>query len=271
MPTWSEILTELRLESAKSTPNVHDFVRKKYLKKLSTHTKRNTILYSTAFTVAQGNYPAELLSIVEEDVQGMMEVSYQLDKSQGLDLILHSPGGSPEAAEGIVNYLHEQFESIRVIIPQLAMSAATMIACSGHSILMGKHSSLGPVDPQLMIQTGHSVTSNPAKAIIDQFYKALSEVGQPDKQAWSILLGQYGPSLIVQCENYIEMSRELVEEWLKRWMFNGQPFPKTPFAIFPPSVFEPILPQYNHFQRQHHPDNEIILANTLGNSSALWF
>ena len=32
----------------------------------------------------------------------------------------------------------------------MAMSGGTMIACSCKEILMGKHSSLGPVDPQIM-------------------------------------------------------------------------------------------------------------------------
>ena len=40
-------------------------------------------------------------------------------------------------------------EDIRAIIPQTSMSGGTMIACSCKEILMGKHSSLGPVDPQI--------------------------------------------------------------------------------------------------------------------------
>jgi ClpP class serine protease len=33
------------------------------------------------------------------------------------------------------------------------MSAATMLACSANKIVMGKHSFLGPIDPQFIIQT----------------------------------------------------------------------------------------------------------------------
>ena len=102
------------------------------------------------------------------------------------------------------------------------MSAATMIACASSSIVMGKHSSLGPLDPQLIINTPNGPTSNPAEAIIDQFYKALKEIKEDDKQAWSILLHQYGPSLITQCQNYIKMSKNLVEDWLNRFMFYGE-------------------------------------------------
>ena len=67
----------------------------------------------------------------------------------GLDLVLHTPGGDPTAAEGIVNYLHAKFgRDVRVIVPQMAMFAGTMLACSARSILMGKQSCLGPIDPQ---------------------------------------------------------------------------------------------------------------------------
>lgn len=102
------------------------------------------------------------------------------------------------------------------------MSAATMIACSGASIVMGKHSNIGPVDPQLIINSPNGPTSNPAKAIIDQFYKALQEVNEPNKQAWAILLNQYGPSVITQCENYIKMSENLIRDWLNRFMFKTE-------------------------------------------------
>lgn len=126
MPTWSEILTELKVESAQGNSAPFDSVRRKYLSLLSSHTNRNVILYASAFT-QKGGAP-ELQSVTEEDVQGMMEVSHGLDKEKPVDLIIHSPGGSPEAAEGIVEYLHTQFPEVRVVIPQIAMSAATMIA-----------------------------------------------------------------------------------------------------------------------------------------------
>ena len=70
-----------------------------------------------------------------------------------LDLILHSPGGSLEAAEQIVTYLRSKYDNIRAIVPQNAMSAATMIACACDEIMMGKHSALGPIDPQITVPT----------------------------------------------------------------------------------------------------------------------
>ena len=88
-----------------------------------------------------------------------------LDSTKGLDLILHTPGGDIAATEALVGYLRSMFNTdIRAIIPQIAMSAGTMIALSCKEIVMGKHSSLGPIDPQL--------GGLPAHGIIEEFTKA---------------------------------------------------------------------------------------------------
>jgi len=142
-------------------------------------------------------------------------------RGQDLDLILHSPGGSPEAAEAIVNYIRSKFQHVRVIV---AMSAATMVACSGNVIVMGKHSSLGPIDPQLVLQTSIGIQMVPAQAILDQFEQAKRECADPAKlAAWMPMLGQYGPHLLVFCQNALKMAQELVRDWLKAYMFIGDP------------------------------------------------
>ena len=38
---------------------------------------------------------------------------------------------------------------MRAFIPQISMSAGTMIAMSCREIIMGEQSSLGPIDPQM--------------------------------------------------------------------------------------------------------------------------
>lgn len=56
-----------------------------------------------------------------------MEAVYGL-RNEKLDLIVHSGGGSAEATDAIVSYLRQKFKHIRIIIPQAAMSAGTMLA-----------------------------------------------------------------------------------------------------------------------------------------------
>jgi len=221
MPTWGEILTELKQTEEKGVKPPFDTVRRKYLAATYEKTGRNTILYATKWTQA-GVIDPELLSITEEDIQGLMEVIHGL-KGPNLDLIVHSPGGSPEATEALVSYLRTKFSDIRVIIPQSAMSAATMLACASNRIIMGKHSFISPIDPQLILHTQVGVQAVPAQAILDQFELAKSECEDPKKLgSWLPILSQYGPALLIQCKNALELSQRLVSEWLELYMFAGK-------------------------------------------------
>lgn len=223
MPTWSGILEELAQSQVGGGPPQFDAVRRKYLAALFQDTHREVILYASKWTQHDPNISPDVISIVDEDLQGIMEVIHGLN-GPNLDLILHSPGGSLEAAESIVVYLRSKFPHIRVIVPQLAMSAATMIACAAGSIVLGKHSFLGPIDPQIIINTPLGQRMVPAQAILEQFDLAKQECRDPSKLgAWLPMLSQYGPDLLVQCQHASEMSKTLVEGWLKTHMFTGDP------------------------------------------------
>jgi len=138
-------------------------------------------------------------------------------KQNGLDLIIHTPGGSIAAAESIVDYLKRMFgKNVRAIIPQMAMSAGTMIACSCKQILMGKHSNIGPIDPQL--------NGIPAAGVIEEFKTALREI-KNDPEAinvWQYILRQYPPSFLGQCENGVNWASAFVGEELRSNMFAGK-------------------------------------------------
>lgn len=214
MPTWGEILAEITASAqARSGNPDFDSIRRSYLTRLNDLTRRDTIIYYSDWLSGTGP------GITLEDMQGVMEVSRGL-RGPGLDLILHSPGGSAEATASIVRYLRRQFSEIRVFVPLAAMSAATMWALSGNEIVMGSHSQLGPIDPQLVTPQG----AIPARAVIDQFERAKKECsGDPSLLgAWLPILQQYGPALIDQCYSAETLARRLVRQWLKTYMFAGR-------------------------------------------------
>ncbi len=220
MPIWSEILAELTHTQEQERLPDFDGVRRKYLGQLHWHSGRNVILYASGW-LQKSDAPPALVSIGDEDIQALMEVVHGLEGND-LDLILHSPGGSPEAAEAIVSYLRSRFSHIRAIVPQLAMSAATMIACAADEIVLGEHSFLGPTDPQLLLPTSLGVRAVPTQAVLDQFDRAQRECADPEKlAAWLPMLSQYGPDLLVQCESALNMSKELVKTWLETYMLKG--------------------------------------------------
>jgi len=214
MPGWGEIHAEVTASAAANggRPDF-DGIRRKYLSRLHQLTGRDTIVYATDWL--RGAQP--LSSIDLGDMQGMMEVCQGL-KGPGLDVILHSPGGSAEATASIVRYLRGKFSEVRVFVPLAAMSAATMWALSADCVVMGKHSQLGPIDPQLITQQGAAI---PARAVIEQFERAKAEVQANPAAlgAWAPILQQYGPALLEQCEKAEQLARRLVQEWLGVYMF----------------------------------------------------
>lgn len=190
-------------------------IRKKYIQMLYQKTGRNVIIYYSGFMKIRNDFLE--LSIEDNDINGFMSAIHKLDKSKGLDLILHTPGGSISAAEEIVNYLRNIFgTNIRMIVPQIAMSAGTMIACAGKEILMGKHSCLGPTDPQFR--------GLPAHGVIEEFNTAMEEVlKNKDKiLIWREIVSKYHPTFIGECAKAIELSNELVANWLATGMFKGE-------------------------------------------------
>lgn len=213
MATWNDLLNEII--AAGST---HDIIRRKYLAALHKQTGRNVIAYYSGFQQKPivAERMGEMLSLNDQDINGFMAVIHGLERKKGLDLILHTPGGGIAATESIVDYLRKMFDGdIRAIVPQMAMSAGTMLALACKSIVMGKHSSLGPIDPQL-----HGV---PAHGVIDEFEQAKKEIAEDPSTipVWQAIVGKYPPTLIYRARQAIDWSNANVEQWLETGMFAG--------------------------------------------------
>lgn len=223
MPSWGEIVAEINATPGNEQAGALDIVRRKYLAALHAHTGRPVILYASRWVQGVPAGTEAFVSITDEDVHGFMEVVRDL-KGPNLDLVIHSPGGSPEAAEGIVKYLRAKFGNIRVLVPQLAMSAATMLSCAANEVLLGRHSFLGPTDPQLLLQTTTGRRFVAAQALLAQFDMALEECKDRNNWgAWAPMLPQYGPDLVVTAENACRMTAHLVGRWLTEYMFADVP------------------------------------------------
>jgi len=212
---WKDVLNDIqslqRREALKSKSAV-DIIRRRYLLSLHKKTGRNVIAYYSGF-LSKPDIDSE---INDEDKNGFMMAVHKMKPALGLDLILHTPGGSISATQSIVDYLHRIFKgNIRAIVPQIAMSAGTIIACSCKSILMGKHSNLGPIDPHM--------NGMPAHGVISEFKRACEEVkDDPQKiPIWQTIIRQYRPAFLSQCENAIEWSDTFVKEQLEKVMFDG--------------------------------------------------
>lgn len=214
MPNWKTLLSEVE-----AAGTIYDVVRRKYLTRLQEVTGRNVIVYYSGWLhkAALERLGYVSLGIEDSDKNGFMATIHELDRSKGLDLFLHTPGGDTAATESLVDYLRSMFgTNIRAFVPQLAMSAGTMIALSCKEIIMGNHSSLGPIDPQI-----HGL---PAHGIIEEFETAAKQI-QADQSKiplWQPIIAKYHPALIGECQKAIAWSNQMVKEWLISGMFEGE-------------------------------------------------
>lgn len=212
MPNWKSVLREIALNQATDNESPFDKIRRKYLRQLQRHTGRNVIAYYSGFL---SKPRVEGTEINDEDKNGFMLCIHNLDKTKGLDLLLHTPGGDGAATESLVDYLRSIFGlNIRVIVPQIAMSAGTMIACSCNEILMGRESSLGPIDPQFGIIG--------AIGLMTEVRRAYLEILNNPQAAlfWNPILGKITPSFIQRCEEAIKNSNEFITRTLAENMFS---------------------------------------------------
>lgn len=225
MSTWGEVEQELLKHRLKDGTPDFDGVRRDYLRQLSEYTERSTIIYETAgFSPPPGVSPDDVSITLDPDVGAFMEVVHGLPKDTPIDLILHSPGGTAEAAEAIVEYLRGRFPGLRVIVPIAAMSAATMMALAADEIIMGAHSQLGPIDPQLTIPTPEGPRSAPAAAIRQQFKEARDDLATHPEHtaAWLPIIRSMAPALLQICETAEKLSKSIVSKWLTKYMFKDR-------------------------------------------------
>lgn len=225
MASWNELLEELERIPKEDKKAKNDWGRNKLQESLdyisSQRQGRNVIFYGSAFLIKPQADPFNL-QLTFEEINGFMSVMYKMDWDKGLTLLIHTPGGITNAAETVVEYLHSKFDYIEVIVPTYAMSAGTMIALGSNNIIMGRQSQLGPIDPQMPIGGGRTVS---ARAIVDQFERARRELGKNinDAHLWAPILQTLGPAFLQEAQNALDYGERMVRAWLRERMFQDEP------------------------------------------------
>lgn len=219
MASWSELQNDLAQIPAAQRG---DWIKARIdseLSALAAITNLNVIVYASSY-LQKPQVPGIYLSITPEDINGFLSALYKMDSSKGLLLVLHTPGGSADAAETIVRYLWSKFKSITTLIPTYAMSAGTMIALASDRLVMGRQSQLGPTDPQFFI----GGVPYSAHSIVKQFEEARSDIiATPNAaRAWAPVLQPFGPALLQEARKALTHGQTLVAEWLRARMFKAE-------------------------------------------------
>jgi hypothetical protein len=186
--------------------------RQSIIKSIEEITKRPLIVYAAKLEVALiGSNNIGL-----GDVVGFTDLIANIT-DDNIDVFIESPGGSVEATQRIVNILRKNFKHIRYFVAGSAYSAATMLALSGDEILMHDSACLGPIDPQ--------INGIPARSILNGFNgvkEVLNKEGPKSLPAYLPLLNKYDLHILEICKDSEERGRELVRDWLERYMLKNE-------------------------------------------------
>lgn len=139
--------------------------------------------------------------------------------SENLDFYLETPGGSGEAAEEIVEFIHKKFRNTSFVISGEAKSAGTIMVLSGDEILMTESGSLGPIDAQIRI--GRSVVS--AYDYMEWIHEKRQEAERNKKlnPFDATMVAQISPGELNGVDNALNFAADLVEEWLPKHKFKN--------------------------------------------------
>ena len=132
-----------------------------------------------------------------------------------LDLMLTSLGGDAETALRLASMCHADRDEFRVIVPDTAASAATLLALAAESIVMSSTSALGPIDPQVLLP--HRQGYYPAKdilAIVDDLDQRTRENPQAF-ELYASLLGDVDAIIYQVAKAAIDRTAELVPEVMR--------------------------------------------------------
>lgn len=173
---------------------------------------RPLIVYSSNFlTKAPSGAP---VSIDLQDIDGFTDLISSIDKQQkAVDVLIHSPGGAPDATERIVELLRKRFSEVHFLVPHSAYSAATMLAMSGDSITLHQSAVLGPIDPQI-----NGVPARQIKRAFSNLQKQVADEGEKSILVYLPLIEKYDLHLLEICDDAEKLSKDLVKRWLKTYM-----------------------------------------------------
>jgi hypothetical protein len=165
-------------------------------------------------------------SIDASDIPAMGDILLSVGDVHQLNLIIGGPGGDGTTAEKIIEICRAYCSEFRVIVPNRAKSAATIIALGADEIVMGYCSELGPIDAQVPIIVGGIPRYISAQSFIDSrasLLKNYAEASKKKQDTRPILqqIAVLDAPFIDHCEKLMDFSRAVAKKYLSRYMFTG--------------------------------------------------
>lgn len=159
--------------------------------------------------------------IERDDVFGFVDLLHNIPSGAPIDLMLHTLGGNVDAAEKIMIQVRRRLGEtgrLRVIVPNYAKSAGTLMALGAHSLLMSDASELGMIDPQVKLkdERGNEIYTS-VIAYLEVYETHFNAVkADPGDQASQIMLQQFDPVVVRKLRGQRDRTRDIALKLLNR-------------------------------------------------------
>lgn len=140
-----------------------------------------------------------------------------------LAMLVKTSGGSAQAAEKMVEIMRHHYEEVWFVVPDFAMSAGTLLVLSGDKVWMDYSSSLGPIDPQVLVRdkdgNEHYV---PALGHLDKVEELIEKSRNNTlTMAEFAILRDQNLAVLRSYEQARDLSINLLQEWLVKYKFQS--------------------------------------------------
>jgi Serine dehydrogenase proteinase len=162
-------------------------------------------------------------SIDRDDTVPFVDLLHNVEPGADLDLLLHTGGGDIDAAEKLISMVRNKVGTgtLRVIVPDYAKSAGTLMVLGADSVVMSDTSELGPIDPQIIFTDG---AGNRTQHVVQSYLDAYDEYtttlkNEPENVAAQIMLGKLDPATVKLCQAVKVRALKFAESQLQQGMF----------------------------------------------------
>ncbi|MBN8279145.1 MAG: hypothetical protein J0M16_00870 [Gammaproteobacteria bacterium] len=162
--------------------------------------------------------------ISRDDTVGIVELLHNIPPDKNVDLLLHTVGGDIDAAEKLISIVRTSVGQgqLRVIVPDFAKSAGTLMAIAADKIVMSDSSELGPIDPQITLNDGRGNAIQHSVMSYLEAYRVHSEAlrKNPTDIVAATMLSKLDPATVNLFDAARQRAQKLAEDHLNRWMFH---------------------------------------------------
>ena len=156
-----------------------------------------------------------------DDTIGIVELLHNIPAGRSIDLLLHTSGGDVDAAEKLIELFRGRLGDdgrLRVIVPNAAKSAGTLMALGADEIVMGDSSELGVIDPQFVLkdERGNDICTS-VVAYLDAYKEHAESVRRdPSDPVAQAMLSHFDPVIIRKFQGFRDRARDIAMRMLNR-------------------------------------------------------